>query len=63
MTLIEVLFYDHIGQYYPGQVVELSDGPFLRSILRGGKADVLNPPDWDPDDYPEFSNGAFLKLT
>lgn len=46
---LEVLFYDRIGPYHNGQVVELEDGVFLRAILKGGKADVVNPPDWSPD--------------
>lgn len=46
---IEVIFYDRISSYIPGQVVELDDGPFLRAILKGGKADVVNPPDWSPE--------------
>lgn len=46
---IEIIVYDRIGPYKNGQVVELDDGPFLRALLKGGKADVLNPPDWDPD--------------
>lgn len=44
--LIEVIFYDRIGNYSPGQVAEIEDGVFLRALLKGGKADVLNPPDW-----------------
>lgn len=44
--LIEVLFNDRIGNYKKDQVVELEEGPFLLAVLKGGKADVLNPPDW-----------------
>lgn len=48
---IEVLFSDRIGNYRNGQVAEIEEGPFLRAILKGGKADVLNPPDWDAESY------------
>lgn len=47
--LIEVIFYDRIGNYFNGQVVELEDGVFLRSLIKSGKIDVLNPPDWTPE--------------
>jgi hypothetical protein len=46
---VEVIFLDHIGRYHVNDVVELEDGPFLRAVLKGGKADVLNPPDWEPN--------------
>ena len=48
---IEVIIYDRIGKYSPGDIVEIEDGVFLRALLKGGKADVLNPPDWNPDTY------------
>jgi hypothetical protein len=47
--LIEVIFYDRIGNYSNGQIAEIEDGPFLRALLKGGKADVINPPDWSPE--------------
>lgn len=47
--LIEVIIYDRIGNYQVGQIVEIPDGVFLRALLMGGKADVINPPDWSPD--------------
>ncbi len=46
---VEVIFYDHIGNYNVGQVAEIEDGTFLRALLKGGHADVVNPPDWSPD--------------
>src|ERR1700745_212104 len=49
MSLIEVIIRDRIGNYQNGQVVEIPDGVFLRALLRGGKAEVLNPPDWSPE--------------
>lgn len=60
--LIEVLIYDHIGPYYEGQVIEIEDGVFLRALLKGGHADILNPSDWNPDDYPNFTGGPFMEL-
>lgn len=51
--LIEVIFYERIGKYLKGQVVEIQDGVFLRAILKGGKADVVNPPDWSPEKEDE----------
>jgi hypothetical protein len=49
--MIEVLFYDRIGGYKSGQVAEIEDGVFLRAILKSGKADVVNPPDWSPESH------------
>lgn len=54
--LIEVIFHDRIGNYVKDQVAEIEEGSFLLALLRGGKVDVLNPPDWDPEAflYPEM---------
>lgn len=57
--LVEVLFYERIGKYVKGQVAELEDGVFLRAILKGGKADVVNPPDWSPEKEDEKIKEAF----
>ena len=56
---VEVLFYDHIGQYVSGQVAEIEDGVFLRAVLKGGKADVVNPPDWSPEKEDEKKKEEF----
>jgi len=45
---VEVIFRDRVGGYRRGQVAEIEDGLFLRAALMGGKAEVVNPPDWYP---------------
>lgn len=44
--LVEVLFYDRIGPYNKGGLHMIEDGVFLRALLKSGKGDVVNPPDW-----------------
>lgn len=45
---VEIIMRDRVYNYTRGQVVTLEDGLFLRALLKGGKAEVLNPPDWYP---------------
>lgn len=45
---VEVYFLDRIGPYRNGQVALFDENDvFLRAILNGKKAVVLNPPDWE----------------
>lgn len=45
---IEVYFHDKIGPYKNGQVALFDENnKFLHAILKGKKAVVLNPPDWE----------------
>lgn len=57
--MIEVLFYDNVGKYKRDQVAEVEDGVFLRALLKSGKADVVNPPDWSPEKEDEKKKEAF----
>lgn len=48
--IVEVIFRDRIGSYVRGQVATIdSDTPFFRALINGGKAEVVNPPDWSFD--------------
>lgn len=57
--MVEILFYDRVGKYQKGQVAEVEDGVFLRALLKSGKADVINPPDWSPEQEDEKKKEAF----
>lgn len=59
---LEVIFHDRIGGYVNGQIAEVEDSPFIRAALRGGKADVINPPDWELDvPYNENKEEVIIK--
>ena len=46
--IIEVIFRDKIGPYNRGQVASFDqENAFLKALLLGKKAEVLNPPDWE----------------
>ena len=47
--LIEILVKDNVANFKRGEIVEIEDGILLRALLKGGKAEVINPPDWEPD--------------
>lgn len=47
MALVEVIFRDRIGGFTRGQVAVLdSESVFFKALITGGKAEVVNPPDW-----------------
>lgn len=50
MAQVEVIFRDRIGNFVRGQVATInSETPFFKALINGGKAEVVNPPDWSPD--------------
>lgn len=58
--VVEIIVKDKIGPYRKGQIVELEDGVLLRALILGGKADVINPPDWELDKVLELEKEEFL---
>lgn len=59
---IEIIVHDRIGNFVSGQIVEVEDGPFLRAMLRGGKASVLNPPDWELENADTYEASKAEKI-
>lgn len=60
--VVEIIVKDKIGPYRKGQIVELEDGVLLRALILGGKADVINPPDWELDKVLEAEKSEFFFL-
>lgn len=44
---VEIIFRDKIAGYRVGEVVKKEYDTFVRAVLRGGQAEVVNPPDFD----------------
>lgn len=50
---VRVRFLRKVSGYKVGQVVTFEDGVFLRAIIKGGSAGVLDPIDWTPEKADE----------
>lgn len=51
--IITVKFLNKIAAYKPGQIIDFPDGVFLRAIINGGKAAVIEPLGWTPEKADE----------
>lgn len=52
---VRVRFLRRIAGYKTGQIVSLPDSVFLRGIISGGSAAVLDPIDWTPEKAEEIA--------